>query len=91
MKLLFCSECHDVTALAQKTKWCICGRSWGRYVGPINAVMGGCAIPLGFNNKSFVTALTKRPKNGLGEQFEAFVIPKYVDSITYEKTLGGEE
>ncbi len=34
------------------------------------------SIPLGFNNFSLGPAIKKQPESGMGERFEAFVIPK---------------
>ena len=75
MKLIFCLECHDVRKLHMTTTTCNCTKAWGWYRNDgLNAVIGGKAIPLGFDNKSLVKALRKRPKEGEGERFTAFVI-----------------
>ena len=47
----------------------------------LNAEIGGRAIPLGFDNGSFVRALSDRPKEGLGRRFEAFVIAEQCPTI----------
>lgn len=81
MKLIFCPNCNDVIRLFDKKRHCKCRRSWGHYTDSVNAVIGGIAIPLGFANNSLVEALLNRPENGLGEPFNAFVIPNYSDHI----------
>jgi len=81
MKLIFCPECHDVRSLAKALRICSCGESWGRYHNEIDARVGGKAVPLGFANGSFVRALANRPVDGLGERFEAFVIPHQCPTV----------
>lgn len=64
-------------------------KSWGRYTDNINAVYGGEAILLGFNNYSLMEALADqrgqgdRP-DGMGRRFEAFVIPTSAPSVRKE-------
>jgi hypothetical protein len=83
MKLLFCPECHDVRKLQRKQVFCQCGASSGWYKrDDLNAVVAGLAIPIGFQNTSFIKALLNRPKEGMGEVFEAFVIPEECPTIT---------
>jgi len=65
----------------------MCGMSWGRYLkNGKDATIGGFAIPVGIDNKSFAQALKKRsapPYNSHNEflhftvahSFNAFVIP----------------
>jgi hypothetical protein len=76
MKLFICSECQDVVKCASITRTCECGASWGKYLDDLNAVYGGKAIPLGFDNYSLFFATQHQPQVGLGKQFTAFVIPK---------------
>lgn len=85
MKLLFCPKCQDVLKLADFKRECECGKSFGYYTDSVNAVVGGKAIPVGFANYSFIQATKEQPEEGLGKTFEAFVIPKYVPSITRVK------
>lgn len=86
MKLIFCPECSDVVKLRlEKPRTCDCGKSWGWYDDNINATIGGKAIPIGFANNSFVDALRNRPKDGLGSEFVAFVIPHEAGSIKKSK------
>ena len=82
MKLIFCTECHDVFRLFEKNRKCKCGKSYGRYVDSLNAQIHGKAIPLGILNSSFVYALRSQPEKGQGERFEAFVIPKDCPTVT---------
>lgn len=81
MKLLFCSECHDVVKLLSAHRTCQCGRSWGNYKNDKEATIGGKAIPLGIGNGTFVEALKGRPLSGLGYRFTAFVIPHFCNTI----------
>ena len=77
MKLIFCRECESVLSLNFEKKTCDCGSAWGKYhKDGLNAEYGGTAIPLGFANGSLRDALNNQPKNGMGENFNAFVIPE---------------
>ena len=46
MKLLYCPLCKDVVRLhvTDEPRRCLCGRSWGRYVNPGKAEIGGRAV-----------------------------------------------
>lgn len=82
MKLLLCPVCHDVRKLLSEKTLCVCGSSWGRYLTDgLHAEIGGQAIPLGFTNSSLVNAVRNRPKQGMGADFTAFVIPNECDTI----------
>jgi len=87
MKLLFCPKCSDVFKLQKEMRSCVCGESKGKYLkdGIKATVLSG--IPIGIDNGSFVRALGSRPKTGMGERFEAFVIPEVCLSINKEKEL----
>ena len=77
MKLLMCRSCGDVFSLDYKEKWCKCKGISGKYLDDLNAEYHGeDAIPLGFANNSIREAIRKQPKNGMGYNFNAFVIPK---------------
>ena len=85
VKLIFCPQCEDIRRLAHGLRYCSCARSWGYYRGDgLNAVIGGGAIPIGFENKSFVEALKSRPAGGMGSRFEAFVIPEKCPTVVDE-------
>lgn len=77
MKLLYCNSCGDVVVLRlDRERKCECGQVAGQYTDTLNATYSGDeAVPLGFANGSFVYARLNQPENGLGERFEAFVIP----------------
>jgi hypothetical protein len=83
MKLIFCPKCSDVVKLSTKgLRRCECGKASGQYEKDgLNATISGTAIPLGFANSSLTKALQNRPENGLGQTFEAFVIPKTCPTI----------
>jgi len=83
MKLIYCPECHDVRKLDYPVTVCKCGASKGWYLNDgLHAMIQGAAIPLGIANRSFVTALDNRPESGMGECFEAFVIPHDCPTVT---------
>lgn len=85
MKLIMCKFCSDVVRLTFKMRHCECGASFGQYdpedIESLQAEIGGSAIPLGFENNSFVDALRNQPSEGRGERFTAFVIPKECPTI----------
>ena len=82
MKLIFCPSCRDVLALRMHFRSCECGKSGGRYVDNLNAIIKGDAIPIGFHNMSFGTAVGLQPLQGWGRNFVAFVIPKICPTVS---------
>ena len=85
MKLIFCPNCEDVVKLHYNNRHCLCGDAWGYYRDDgLNAVIGGKAVPLGFDNSSLVTALKERPADGMGRRFVAFVIPEQCPTVVDE-------
>jgi len=85
MKLIYCPNCHDVVKMADslsaRPNTCDCGQSWGEYTdNGLNAVYGGLAVPLGFDNFTLMRALRHRPQSGDGARFTAFVIPHECDT-----------
>ena len=81
MKLLYCNNCGSIFNLTYGEKTCGCGKTRGKYNDNLNAEYSGeDAIPIGFNNYTFATALNSQPDNGMGERFEAFIIPKKCDT-----------
>lgn len=77
MKLIFCPRCQDVVRLFDHVRKCDCGLSWGHYVDPLMAEIGGDAIPLGFDNGEMTKALNTASQvkgAGRGITFAAFVI-----------------
>jgi len=81
MKLLFCPDCKDVFRLTKKVRSCECGKCKGKYINNIDAIYNE-GIPLGFDNTSLGMACAAQPIAGWGKKFEAFVIPKNVQSMT---------
>ena len=69
MKLLYCTSCHDVRALSTSPRSCDCGKSTGRYLDTVRAVIKGPAVPVGFANSSFIQAISSP-----GTDFTAFTI-----------------
>lgn len=87
MKLLFCPACEDVLKLIETRRTCRCGASYGYYhEDGLNATIGGKAVPIGFDNGSFLVAYFGRPIEGRkGSRFTAFVIPHYCEHIHEEE------
>lgn len=85
MKLIFCPNCSDIVRLMDYRRECECKNSYGYYEKDgLNAVIGGEAIPWGISNPSFVRALQRRPEEGMGATFDAFVIPRKCPTIKQE-------
>lgn len=85
MKLIFCTECSDIVRLLDYKRKCECKKSYGYYEKDgLNAVIGGKAIPWAISNPSFVRALQRRPEEGDGVRFDAFVIPRKCRTIKQE-------
>jgi len=85
MKLIYCPQCHDVVKLDFMERTCECRASYGYYEDDLNAIYGGSAVPLGFANSSLVKAVKNQPDKGMGENFEAFVIPKSCPTFVWEE------
>ena len=99
MKLFICTECGDVQRmLINETRWCLCGESWGRYVGEPqiikeaidgkdlatweNVRVGGKARVFGISNQSF-----GRAGKGILATFEGwFYDTGYIETDTIEYT-----
>jgi len=83
MKLLFCKACTDTFSICvEEERSCKCGKTKGQYIDTLNATYSGDdAIPLGFNNGSFIDALRNQPEEGLGDDFTAFVISKSCETF----------
>jgi hypothetical protein len=95
MKLLYCTECHDIVKLDYLPRSCKCGASEGCYLddGLHSEIKGEFAMCLGIANSTFVRALGNhasmpegQPPNrnrgpGYGWQFEAFVIPEPCNTV----------
>ena len=84
MKLLFCPECQDIFNLKVdvETK-CDCGKAAGIYRDELNIeYTGEKTVLLGFDNWSFIEALTKgKPTPKKGARFEAFIISPKASSV----------
>jgi len=82
MKLLMYKNCGDVFNLDYEEKYCKCKGVVGKYLDNLNAEYhGDDAIPLGFANNSISVAIKSQPLNGMGYNFNAFVIPKECDTF----------
>lgn len=81
MKLIFCPKCQDVRKLHNNSRRsrtsCRCDQSYGWYEKDgLNAVIGGDAIPIGFDNPGFAVAIKAQAGS-----FPAFVIPEPCPTI----------
>jgi hypothetical protein len=89
MKLIYCPKCHDVVKIGflRSVRYCECESCWGYYKrrDKLNAVYGGSAVPLGFANSSLAKAVRNQPEQGMGERFEAFVIPESCPTFMQEE------
>lgn len=84
MKLLLCTECQDVIRLIDIKRTCRCGKIGGKYTDNINAIyFGDTAIPIGFANSTLIKAINNQSKEGAGENFTAFVIPKFCPTLKF--------
>lgn len=82
MKLLMCLECNDIFNLDMSETSCRCGSSKGKYINQqLAEYTGKSAVPLGFSNPSFIQAIKDQPNEGMGKEFNAFVIPKNCETF----------
>lgn len=88
MKLLFCRHCEDIYRLypsGEEFTFCRCGRTGGRYIDNKKAEYfnkeENMAVPLGFDNYSFLFAINHQRYEGEGNTFKAFVIPKTAETF----------
>lgn len=92
MKLIFCPSCGTIINLIQKKKtYCRCRGSWGKYIDELYATIGGDAIPVGIDNRTFVHALKNRKFLTYNNNFNAFVIHESSDRIEREEKIGGAD
>lgn len=91
MKLLLCLDCDDIFNLDYEIKSCKCGATKGKYIDKLNAIYSGVnAIPLGFANSSFVSAIKNQPiDNFLGKRFTAFVVPMECKTFIKKDDING--
>ena len=59
MKLILCDSCHDVVRLFEEERKCKCGKSGGKYIDNVNAVIWGNCAPIGFDNHSVAKVINK--------------------------------
>ena len=84
MKLLHCTICGDIVKLEKTTNKCRCGSCGGHYrEDGVNAIYYGPAVPIGFVNSEFVTAIEDQPEYGNGLGFGAFSIPKVCPTMAH--------
>jgi hypothetical protein len=76
MKLLLCITCNDIFPVGRKKRLCSCKATGGKYYddGWHACYWGKKAVPLGFANPSFVSAI--RNRGYMPVTFDAFVIEK---------------
>ena len=84
MKLIYCPECRDMVLLIFEERSCQCGKSFGYYKPDgHNAVTGGTAIVIGFDNQSFENALSSRLDYDDTRPFIAYVMPRVYHSVKH--------
>ncbi len=85
IKLLFCRNCKRVFSLTGTKQDCPCGECGGVYPDGVNAQIWGNALPLGFDNTSFFSALGNQPEEtGMGGRpFTAFVIEQNCPTVEH--------
>ena len=84
MKLLYCNTCCDIVKLSRTTRTCQCGATGGHYKEDgLHAIYYGPAIPLGFANSEFHTAIEGQPEYGDGYRYTSFVIPKVCPTMVH--------
>ena len=68
VKLLYCAHCGDIVRLFPEKRFCLCGKSWGHYLGDgATTVQSWPALSLGIANPDFVDA-----KEAFGEDVTRF-------------------
>jgi hypothetical protein len=92
MKLFYCPKCQDVVKLHdEKPRTCACGENRGRVASDgLTAYLSAGAIPLGFNNSSFLKALrlhhqqvAQGCQRDVSIEFTAFVIEPECSTVLY--------
>lgn len=89
MKLLLCKKCNDIFPLCRRKRHCECKVTGGQYYsdGLHACYWGRWAVPLGFANDSFITAVKERTFVA-SKEFTAFVIEK--DCRTFAKVANAK-
>jgi hypothetical protein len=93
MKLFFCPRCGDIVKMLYKNRSCACGLCSGHYNpdGHTAVIVNG--IGIGVSNRSFFSALYKRPEHEVDAKtrnqvntFEAWVTPLNQPRIQQKNT-----
>ena len=92
MKLVLCLKCEDIFNLQLHEKTCSCGNVTAFYLkdglhANIIVKEEKTAIPIGFNNISFLSQLIRQQLKAnhdqkKGDEFEAFFIPLLASTIS---------
>ena len=77
-----CLECNDIVSLIHTERICHCGKYSRNYLDRLNAVYFGPCVPLGIANRSLIDGISNQRKNGMGRNFNAFVIPEHCETFT---------
>ena len=86
MKLIYCTECHDVVALDTELRGCKCGACCGFYVNDLVAEVAGPCVVLGFDNRSLVYAVHRHNDRApMGFEFTAFAVPDQCLTVRREE------
>lgn len=85
MKLIYCPNCGDIVRLMPTRRWCLCRKCYGEYLNDIDAYVSGPCHVLGIHNTSFYKALGNPDReDGMGNEFNSFVIPRNTGRIVRE-------
>lgn len=87
MKLILCKQCQDIVRpYPRETRYCNCGDVKVECLNELDIIVTATeewAVPIGFNNHSFLNAVREQPDSGMGRDFTAFVIPRKCPSIIW--------
>jgi hypothetical protein len=85
MKLMMCRTCASIISIGYDRRECACEACSARYdPDGLHVTYRGPAVLIGIANKSLVRAIANQPKSGMGERFDAFVIPTECETVTKE-------
>ncbi len=83
MKLIYCKKCRDVRKLDYAVTVCKCGASKGwRERDGLRVTLQGEAVPLGFHEPAFTSAIRDYPEAVLAGNFPAYVVSKDCPDVT---------
>jgi len=91
MKLFLCGFCEDIVRLIRdENRYCMCKKSFGRYLDSNQAVYGGNAIPIGMHNGDLIKAVGHWACHEKAD-IRAWTFAKDAPTYTREETKGTEK